>query len=59
MARPLMARTFAWFILDIPAIPMAESKAPMVVGARHTSSATKVVTGVGFSIPASFAEKME
>ena len=44
---------------DIPAIPMAESKAPMVVGARHTSSATRVVTEVGFSIPASFAEKIE
>ena len=59
MARPLMASTLAWFSRDIPAMPMADSSAPMVVGARHTSRATRVVTEVGFSIPASFAEKTE
>ena len=54
-----MASTLAWFKRLIPAIPMAESRAPIVVGARHTSRATRVVTEVGFSIPACFAEKSE
>ncbi len=52
MARPLMANTFAWFSLLIPAIPMAESKAAMVVGAWQTSSATREVTEVGLLISA-------
>ena len=59
IALPLIASTFAWFSLLIPAIPIAESNAPMVVGARQTSKATKVVTEVGLSIPACFAENME
>ena len=59
MALPLMASTFAWFSRLIPAIPMAESRAPIVVGARHTNRATSVVIEVGFAIPACFAEKTE
>ena len=52
MARPLIASTFASFSLRIPAIPMADSNAPMVVGARQTRSAISEVMEVGFSIPA-------
>ena len=52
IALPLIAKTFALFSLLIPAIPIAESSAPIVVGARHTSNATSVVMEVGFSIPA-------
>ena len=59
IARPLIANTLAWFNLLIPAIPIAESKAPIVVGAKHTSKATKVVIEEGFSIPACLAEKSE
>ena len=51
-ARPLMASTFAWFRRLMPAMPMAESSAPMVVGARHTNSATSEVMVVGFAMPA-------
>ena len=54
-----MASTFAWLSLLMPAMPIAESSAPIVVGARHTSKATRVVTEVGFAIPACLAEKME
>ena len=43
-ARPLMARTFFWTSRSMPAIPMAESRAPMVVGIRHTSSDTRTTT---------------
>ena len=43
-ARPLMARTFFWTRRSIPAIPMAESRAPMVVGMRQTSKATRTTT---------------
>ena len=52
-----MASTFALLSLLMPAIPMAESRAPMVVGARHTNSATSEVIVVGFAISAWVAEK--
>jgi len=42
-ARPLMAKTFFWTMRSIPAIPIALSKPPMVVGIRQTSSATNTV----------------
>ena len=34
----------------MPAMPIAEMSAPMVVGIRHTSSA--ISTGIGISVPA-------
>ena len=33
----------------MPAMPMADSRAPMVVGARHTSRATSTTTVWGAS----------
>ena len=59
MARPLMARTFAWLRRLMPAMPIAESSAPIVVGARHTSRATSVVMLVGLGVPSRLAEKAE
>ena len=53
-ARPEMAMTFAWIMRSMPAIPMAESSPPMVVGIRHTSRATSTVTVIGVPWPASF-----
>ena len=46
-ARPDMAMTLAWIIRSMPAMPMAESRPPMVVGIRQTSSATSTVTVTG------------
>ena len=43
-ARPLMASTFLRSSRSMPAMPMAESSPPMVVGMRQTSSATMAVT---------------
>ena len=43
-ARPLVAMTLAPSIRLIPATPIAESSPPIVVGIRHTSSATSTVT---------------
>ena len=43
-ARPLMARTFRCTSRSMPAMPMAERSAPMVVGMRHTSNDTKMTT---------------
>ena len=43
-ARPLMASTLRWTRRSMPAMPMADSRAPMVVGIRHTSSATRMTT---------------
>ena len=40
-------------------MPMAESSAPMVVGMRQTSKATRTVTVTGAPLPASFTLKME
>ena len=42
-ARPLMASTFLRSSRSMPAMPMAESSPPMVVGIRQTSSATMTV----------------
>ncbi len=39
-----MAKTFFWTSRSIPAMPMAESRAPIVVGMRQTKSDTKMVT---------------
>ena len=38
-ARPEVASTLCWTSRSIPAMPMADSSAPMVVGMRHTSRA--------------------
>ncbi len=43
-ARPDIARTLCWRTRSIPAMPIAESRPPMVVGIRQTSSAIR--TGV-------------
>jgi len=43
-ARPLMASTLRCTSRSMPAMPMAERSAPMVVGMRHTSSDTKMTT---------------
>ena len=43
-ARPLMARTLRCTRRSIPAIPIADRSAPMVVGIKVTSSATSVIT---------------
>ena len=42
-ARPLIASTFLRSSRSMPAMPMAESRPPMVVGIRQTSSATITV----------------
>ena len=47
-ARPDVAITLARIIRPMPATPIADSRPPIVVGIRHTSSATStvIVTGV-------------
>ena len=52
-ARPLIASTFRWTRRSIPAMPIAESSAPMVVGIRQTSRATRTTTET--VVPAKFA----
>jgi len=42
-----MATTFARLRRFIPAIPIADSSAPMVVGARQTKRATSTVRVIG------------
>ncbi len=44
-ARPDMARTLRLRSRSMPAMPMADSRPPMVVGIKHTSRATSTVTG--------------
>ena len=44
-ARPDMASTLNLTSRSMPAMPMAESSAPMVVGIRVTNSATRMTTG--------------
>ncbi len=51
-ARPDMAITLAWIMRSMPAMPMAESRPPIVVGIRQTSSATSTVTVIGVPCPA-------
>ena len=43
IARPLIATTFLRSSRSMPAMPIAESSPPIVVGIRHTSSATSAV----------------
>ena len=40
-ARPDMASTFRWTSRSMPAMPIADSSAPIVVGISATSSATR------------------
>ena len=49
IARPDIASTFFWISRSIPAMPIAESSPPMVVGIRHTSRA--VTTGTESATP--------
>ena len=51
-ARPDMAMTFFWIMRSMPAMPIADSNAPIVVGMRHTSRATSTVTVTGVPCPA-------
>ena len=44
-ARPLIGITLWRISRSMPAMPIAESRPPMVVGIRHTSRATTTVTG--------------
>ena len=44
-ARPDIASTLRWTSRSMPAMPMAESRAPMVVGIRQTSSAVSTIMG--------------
>ena len=53
-ARPDIAMQFAWIRRSMPAMPIAESSAPMVVGARQTNSATSTVMLTTPPFPASF-----
>ena len=46
-ARPLMASTLRCTNRSIPAMPMAESRAPIVVGIKHTSNETRMTTDTG------------
>ena len=46
-ARPEVAMTLACIMRLMPATPIADSSAPMVVGIRHTSSATSAVIVTG------------
>jgi hypothetical protein len=43
-ARPEEASTLCWTIRSMPAMPMADSRAPMVVGMRQTSRAISTIT---------------
>ena len=51
-ARPDMAITLAWIMRSMPAMPIADSSPPIVVGIRQTSSATSTVTVTGVPWPA-------
>ena len=50
-ARPEVAITFAWIMRSMPAMPIADSSPPMVVGIRQTRSATSTVTDTGAPVP--------
>ena len=45
-ALPLLAKMFARKARSMPAMPMAASRAPIVVGIKQTNSATSVGTSV-------------
>jgi hypothetical protein len=51
-ARPEVAITLAWIMRSMPAMPIADSRPPIVVGIRHTSSATSTVMVIGAPWPA-------
>lgn len=51
-ARPDMARTLRWTRRSMPAVPIAEIRAPMGVGIRQTSSAVSTIIEVCSSAPA-------
>src|ERR1017187_4249552 len=46
-ARPEVAMTLAWIMRSMPAMPIADSRPPIVVGIRHTSNATSTVIEIG------------
>ena len=46
-ARPDMASTFRWTSRSMPAMPIADSSAPMVVGISATISATRMIRFCG------------
>ena len=50
-ALPLMASTLCCITRSMPAMPMAESSPPMVVGIRQTSSEISTVTVGGVPLP--------
>ena len=50
-ARPDIAITFFLISRSIPAMPIAGKRPPIVVGIRHTSSATSTVTLMAFPLP--------
>jgi len=45
--RPELAMTLAWIMRSIPAMPIADSSPPIVVGSRQRSSATSTVIEIG------------
>ena len=58
-ARPESARTLSRMSRSMPAMPMAESRPPIVVGIRQTSSAPSAVTVMGVPAPATRTLKSE
>ncbi len=54
MALPEVVMTFRRIRRSMPAIPIALSSPPIVVGARQTKSATSTVTVTGTPAPADF-----
>ncbi len=56
IARPLIAITFSLFKRLIPAIPIDETNAPIVVGAKQTSKAMIVVNAKAEPLPTSSLE---
>ena len=58
-ALPDVAMTFFSIMRPMPATPIAESKPPMVVGIRQTSSAISTVTVTGEPCPLARTLKME
>ena len=58
-ARPEVAITLACIMRLMPATPMADSKPPMVVGIKHTSSAISTVIVTGVPLPAAATENSE
>jgi len=51
-ARPDMASTLRWTRRSMPAMPIADSSAPIVVGIRQTSNAVSTIIEVCLSAPA-------